>query len=188
MKMVNPAADVPSNAEPPISACIYHRCLEHRDVRQINDSEGEGGECGACIGEQVAFLENTLLDVLDILAARLLASSMRKDHLQRCIGLLNFLEPGAGDRMVKELADDWGRTTIRRQMIDVKYSTADERQRIRQYPDDHPIRAMLQFVEEQEQKEQTDGRHAVGEGRGIQAVGGEAVRGEQEEDPGGGSA
>ncbi len=35
--------------EPSISDRLFHRCQDHLPVKQINDAESSGAECGACI-------------------------------------------------------------------------------------------------------------------------------------------
>lgn len=151
MKAVKESDDLPKNMEPPISALLYARCAEHYQVKQLNATESDGAECGACIGEEVKFLNATLLDLLDVLGARLLASSIRKDHLQRCIDRLNFVMPGAGDSMLQELANDFQQHTQRRLWIEGRHNH-ELRGRWLSLPNDHPMREMALAIEDELQQ------------------------------------
>lgn len=192
MKAVKDDADLPVNMEPPISACLYHRCREHFQVPALNDSESDGAECGACIADEVRFCRyEQLLPILDILGSRLIASAIRKAHLQKCIDRLNFIEPGAGDSMLQELGEDFKRHTLRRQWLEGKYDDALRGAWIG-LPDGHPMREMALAIERElrdEKERQTDGGSESHEDAALAgAGGGEAVPGEPEADPERGSS
>lgn len=124
MKMTVVDAGRDASGEPHISDCMFHRCLEHIGVPALNDSESTGAECGACEAEKLYHVHAQLLGVMDAFGARLITSSIYKSHIQKCIDRLNFLEPGAGDSMLKELAEDYQKQIIRRRQIEGRWAAA----------------------------------------------------------------
>jgi hypothetical protein len=190
VRLVKDDPDRPPNQAPSIEDCRAHRCKDHFAVPALNASEADGAECGACIAEELAFVEREQLwPVLDILAARLLASSIRKEHLQRCIDRLNFLAKGAGDQMLEELSKDFQRRTLRRQWIDGKHDK-ELRDEWLKLPADHPAHQMALAIEREIWQEGANrgGSEHHEDGADPGAGRGEAVRAEPEEDPGGGAA
>lgn len=127
MKMTLTDAGARANEEPRVSACMFHRCIDHMAVPALNESETSGAECGACIAVELHYVEREQLwPVLDAFGARLVTSSIYKSHIQKCIDRLNFLQPGAGDGMLEELATDYQKQIIRRRQIEARYALALE--------------------------------------------------------------
>lgn len=120
MTLSDPAAA--ANEEPRVSACMFHRCLEHMNVPGLNDTETSGAECGACEAEKLYHVHAQLIGVMDAFGARLITSSIYKSHIQKCIDRLNFLEENAGDRMLQELGEDYQKQIIRRREIEARYA------------------------------------------------------------------
>ena len=60
--------------------CLFHRCIHHRDVRQINQSD-LGSECGACIKEYYEGILSMAVDRLGGLVEG--APTSRHNFLQR---------------------------------------------------------------------------------------------------------
>lgn len=94
-------------AIPSLEDCLYHRCSQHEQVRQLNaEEEQTGSECGACIAEEVAVLRYQSFLLLDSLADRLTYGAMLRTKLLAARERLNLLSPGAGDWLNDIDADD----------------------------------------------------------------------------------
>ena len=73
----------------------YPRCAKHTGVRAHNrNAEDHDAECGACIMEEVLYLMESRLDILDTLAGVLEAHAEVRTRLSEAERRLVFYEPG----------------------------------------------------------------------------------------------
>lgn len=92
------AENLPQSMTPPVTMCLFHRCAQHETTPQLDASCLDDAECGACIGEQVWYLNSRVLpDTLDVLAMYLRASSIKTMQIQRLVDRLVVVDPTAGD-------------------------------------------------------------------------------------------
>lgn len=99
------------NEEPRISSCLYHRCERHSKFPQLNFNEHgtEGGaECGACVGEELFWLEQRFFDMLDLLALHLTQSTAFKVVLKKAVERERLREGDeAAEALMAELTREW---------------------------------------------------------------------------------
>ena len=73
----------------------YPRCAKHTGVRAHNrNAEDYDAECGACIMEEVWFLVESRLDILEVLADVLAAHAALRTRVSQQERRLAFYEPG----------------------------------------------------------------------------------------------
>jgi len=112
--------DQPIGALPSIEQCLFHRCADHENTPQLDNSVN-GSECGACIFEMLVATRAQLLLALDGYAERLTYSHALARKLDSARARLNLLSPGAGDGLdgaddgEEDRSEEEGRTEGRRQ-------------------------------------------------------------------------
>jgi hypothetical protein len=103
--------DLGANEETRIYSCLYHRCEKHALFPQLNHNElgtDGGSECGACIGEEVFWLEQRFFDMLDLLALHLTQSTAFKVVLKKAVERERLREgEAAADALMAELTREW---------------------------------------------------------------------------------
>ncbi len=90
-----------SAALPTIEQCLYHRCADHENIPQLDNSV-DGAECAACIYEMFVATRAQLLLALDGYAERLAYSHQLARTLDSAMARLNLMSPGAGDALDDE--------------------------------------------------------------------------------------
>jgi hypothetical protein len=66
---------------PSIDLCLYHRCVKHLRVPQLNHEESSGAECGGCLAEEVIALIAWRGDHLALTAELLIAHAQLRRRL-----------------------------------------------------------------------------------------------------------
>jgi hypothetical protein len=89
----NPGRD--ENAAASASDCIAHRCLEHAELKPVDDHADDGSECAICVAHKFA----------DALEASLVEDILKKlfwPMVQSARDRLNLVAAGAGDTFEAE--------------------------------------------------------------------------------------
>lgn len=99
MKMIREDPDLPANMTPPCTHCLYHRCVQHQNVPQLNANEtNTESECGACIGQELWHLDKQVLPAsMDCLADYLTSSAILKSIVAALCQKIETLAPGTGE-------------------------------------------------------------------------------------------